>query len=322
MIALPVPAFAGMATRTTWQPLALVVAIALLAWYLRTVREVRRAGVAWPLRRTVVFLIGIAAFGYTCCGWPEVYRRSLYWAWTAQSLALLLLVPLVLLAGQPLQLARLHSDAGVVDRVIRSRFGRLLANPLVGPALVPVLSAVLFFGPLPAWAVQWPVVGWVVQLALVAIGALIVLPLVGPDEAPSSLAVGLSLAIGSFELVLDAIPGIALRLHTTLATSYFDHRTSHRWSPAALHDQQIAGAVLWCVAEVIDLPFLLLVFRRWIRADVREAAEVDAVLEAERVARRGLVTGSSDRAADPANTDAPWWLTDPTMQRRLGPPER
>ncbi|HEV7193093.1 MAG TPA: cytochrome c oxidase assembly protein [Jatrophihabitantaceae bacterium] len=317
-MALPVPAFAGLASRTTWQPVALVVGLAIAAWYLRAARDVGRAGAPWPVRRTVVFLLGVASLLYTCCGWLEVYRRSLYWAWTGQALALLLLVPLVLLAGQPIQLARAHGGAtGLVDRVIRSRFGRIVANPLVGPALVPILCAVLFFGPLPAWVAQWSPVAWVVQLALVLVGALIVLPLVGPDDAPGSLAVGLSLAIGSFELVLDAIPGIALRLHTTLTTSYFDHRATHTWSPAALHDQQISGAVVWCVAEVIDLPFLLLVFRRWVRADVREAAEVDAVLEAERAARSGLTPGDPGAAAD-----VPWWLSDPAMQRRLGGPDR
>ena len=317
-MALPVPAFGGLVSRTTWQPLAIVVALGLVAWYLAAVRHIRRDGRTWSPRRTAVFLLGIALLLYTCCGWLEVYRHSLYWAWTTQTLTLLLVVPLVVLAGHPLQLARVrHGEHGIVDRLIRSWLGRLVANPLVGPALVPVLSAVLFFGPLPAWAVRWAAVGWIVQLALVVIGGLIVLPLVGPDEPPSSLAVGLSLAIGSFELVLDAVPGIALRLHTTLATSYFDHRTAHSWSPSPLHDQQIAGAILWCVSEVIDLPFLLLVFRRWIRADVREAAEVDAVLEAERAARSGL----DENDEDPA-TDAPWWLTDPAMQRRLGRSDR
>lgn len=317
-MALPVPAFAGLASRTTWQPVAIIAALGLAVWYLRAVGHVRRSGRAWAGRHTAVFLVGIALFTYTCCGWLEVYRRSLYWAWMSQALTLLLLVPLVLLAGRPLQLARLRTDSGLVDRLIRSRVGRMLANPLVGPALVPLLCGVLFFGPLPAWVVQWSALGWCVQVVLVVVGGFIVLPLVGPDEAPSSLAVGLSLAIGSFELVLDAVPGIALRLHTTLATSYFDHRSAHSWSPTALHDQQISGAILWCVSEVIDLPFLLLVFRRWIRADVREAAEVDAVLEAERAARAGL---DQARPAGTAQADAPWWLSDPAMQRRLGPPE-
>ena len=139
-----------------------------------------------------------------------------------------------------------------------------------------------------------------------------VLPLVGLDDDASSLAVGLSLAIGSFELVLDALPGVILRLHTGLVTDWFDHRARHAWTPDALHDQRVAGAVLWCIAEIIDLPFLVLVFRRWVRADARDAAAADAVLEAERLARHAL-PGEQDAP----DRDAPWWLTDPTMQQRL-----
>jgi putative membrane protein len=139
---------------------------------------------------------------------------------------------------------------------------------------------------------------------LLAVGALMVLPLVGLEEYASSLAVGLSLAIGCFELVIDALPGIVLRLRTHLATGWFDHRALYSWSPNALHDQRVAAAVLWCVAEIIDLPFLYLVFRRWQRADARDAAQVDAVLEAERAARG-------------ADQDQPWWLADPAMQERM-----
>jgi cytochrome c oxidase assembly factor CtaG len=317
MHALPAPAFAGLVSRSTWQPAALVLAVALAGWYLHAVRGVRLTGGTWPARRTAIFLTGLAMFVWTTCGWLEVYRTSLFWAWTAQILTLMLIVPLVILAGNPLQLARIKSgNTGWVDRFLRSAPGKLLANPLLGPALVPLLSVVLFFGPLPSWALQAAPVAWVTQLVVLAVGGLIVLPLVGPDESPSSLAVGLGLAIGSFELVLDALPGIALRLHASLVTTYFDHRAIHPWSPAALHDQQIAGATLWCVAEVIDLPFLLLVFRRWLRADARDAAEVDAVLEAERAARTGLAQPDPGHTVPHEVADAPWWLSDPAMQRR------
>ncbi|MDP9091860.1 MAG: cytochrome c oxidase assembly protein [Actinomycetota bacterium] len=317
MHALPSPAFAGVVSRTTWQPGAVIVTVVLGGWYLHAVRRFRIGGGTWPARRSATFIAGLALFAWTTCGWLEVYRTSLFWAWTAQILALMLIVPLVILAGQPLQLSRLRSGkTGWVDRFLRSTPGKFLANPLVGPALVPLLSVALFFGPLPSWAVQAAPVAWVTQVVVLAIGGLIVLPLVGPDESPSSLAVGLGLAIGSLELVLDAVPGVALRLHTTLVSTYFAHRATHPWSPAALHDQQIAGATLWCVAEVIDLPFLLLVFRRWLRADARDAAEVDAVLEAERAARTGLGQSDPGQSAPDDRADAPWWLTDPAMQRR------
>ena len=162
---------------------------------------------------------------------------------------------------------------------------------------MPILSGVLFFGPVPGWAISTPPVGWVLQLVLLVVGALMVLPLVGLDEEASSLAVGLSLAIGSFELVLDALPGVVLRLRTGLVTRWFDHRVAcTRGRPSALHDQRVAGAILWCIAEIIDLPFMFLVYRRWLRADARDAAQVDAVLEAERAARPALRDDQPRRA--------------------------
>jgi putative membrane protein len=312
--ALPSPGFTGLATQWAVQPLAILLAALAAAWYLRCVRRLTATAPGWPVRRSILFAIGLVLFLWTTCGFLQAYASSLYWVWSTQTLSLFLFVPFILLSGQPLQLARTHSGrGGAVDRFLRSRVGRLLSNPLVGPALVPLLSGVLFFGPLPAWAIAEPAFGWGLHIVLVAVGALILLPLVGLDDEPSSLAVGLTLAIGSFELVLDAIPGIALRMHTSLVTSYFDYRSAHPWSPSPLHDQQIAGSILWCFSEIIDLPFMLIVYRRWLRADARDAAAIDAVLDAERIARTGLP--DNDVAAN--QPDAPWWLTDPTMQHRL-----
>lgn len=309
-LALPYPsAITPVFTAWTWQPLAIAAAALLTGWYARSVRRERAAGRSWPTSRIALFAVGIALLVWSTCGFAGAYLSSLFWVWTSQQLALLLVVPYFLVAGGPLRFAGPR-----LRRVLDSRFVRALANPLVGPALVPLLSVVLFFGPLPGWSIAVPAVGWIEQLVVVAIGAVIVLPLADSDRQPkTSLAVGLSLAIGSFELVLDAVPGFALRLHRTLSTTFFDHRLLHDWSPTGIHDQQTAGTVLWCVAELLDLPFLVLVFRLWLKADARDAAEVDAVLEAERAAR-----GSSESELGVEGPrDVPWWLTDPAMQERL-----
>lgn len=322
-LALDPPSPTAAFTQWTFQPMAVVIA-ALLIVYLLGVRRFQTRERSWPNGRTAVFVLGLATLGWTTCGFPQVYGSSLYWVWTTQTLVLWLAVPIIVLFGRPVQLARaVAPHAGLIDRVLGCRVARIVGNPLVGPALVPLLSAVLFFGPLPGWAIRWAPLGWVLQLVLLAVGALMVLPLVGMREEESSLAVGLALAIGCFELVLDALPGIVLRLRNTVATSWFAERDLHSWTPNALHDQHTAGAVLWCVAEIIDLPFLVLVYRRWLRADARDAARVDAVLEAERTARRGLerhardtVTETQD-APNPVERDVPWWLNDPAMQERL-----
>lgn len=306
----------------TPHPLMIAVSVVLAVGYVAGLRRLRRAGVHWPASRTVTFATGLALLVWTGCGFLAAYASSTYWAWTTRVLVLWLVLPIVLLSGRPVELARAAGRGARVDRFLRSRPARVIANPLVGPALVPALSAVLFFGPVAGWSIGVAPFGWVLDVLLLVIGALMVLPLVGLDGEASSLAVGLSLAIGSFELVLDALPGIVLRLHATIATSWFAHRDLQSWSPQPLRDQQVAGAILWCVAELIDLPFLVLVFRRWLRADARDAARVDAVLEAERAARRALAGDPSGAGveAPPAPSverDIPWWESDPAMQERL-----
>jgi cytochrome c oxidase assembly factor CtaG len=313
---LPAPTVSGLVAHWSVQPVAVIALVGLVGWYSYAVRAYRTAGNAWPASRVVTFWIGIVLAVWTTCGFPQAYAHSLFWIWTAQQLGLLLIMPAVILGGGPLELARRRGgDDGWVQRFVDSGPVRALANPLIGPALIPLASVVLFFGPVPGWAIGNTVFGWVLPLLVFAVGGLVVLRLIGLQSTPSSLAVGLALAIGSFELVIDAVPGIALRLHRTTSTTYFHHRLFHTWAQGPVHDQQLAGSILWCVAELVDLPFLVLVFRQWLRADARDAAEVDAVLEAERI-----VVASPERPAgsepEPAR-DLPWWVSDPSMQNRL-----
>jgi cytochrome c oxidase assembly factor CtaG len=317
IVALDRPGPASGFSAWTPQPVAIVLLAALVAGYGFLLRRAGRA--APPRWRVGVFAFGVLLLAWTSCGFPAVYSDALYWVRTVQTLLLWLVVPILLLSGRPVQLARRLPTAGPrIDGVLRARPCQVIANPIVGPALVPVLAFVLFFGPVPAWAVRFTWFDWLLQLVLLGIGALMVLPLAGLAEEASSLAVGLSLAIGSFELVLSALPGVLLRLRTGVATSWFDFRDSYAWTPDALHDQRVAGAILWCVAQLINLPFLVFVYRRWLRADARDAAEVDAVLEAERAARQALPEAGD---AVPDDRDAPWWLSDPAMQRRLRRPD-
>lgn len=311
--ALPALTPGALVAAWTWQPLALAGVVALAGWYAVGLRRLRARGGRWPAGRTLTFVLALVLVVWTTCGFPQAYGRSLYWVWTSQYLALLLLLPVLVLAGGPLHLARaLSGGRGRVDRALASRPLRIVGNPLIAPLLVPVLSAVLFFGPLPGWAVSTPAVGWLLQVVVLLVGAVMALPLAGVDEGASSLAVGLALAIGSFELVLDALPGIVLRLRRSLSTSFWAHAAPLPGALAPLRDQQRAGAILWGVAELLDLPFIVVLFLRWVRADARDAAAIDAVLEAERVAR-----GPRPDAPDAEVADAPWWLSDPAMQERL-----
>lgn len=292
-----------MFTQWTAQPLALLAILVLALAYAHGVRRLDRP---WPVNRTVIFALGLALLLWTTCGFPGVYNSALFWVWTTQLLVLWLVVPIVLLFGHPIQLARaVAGPGGRPDRILASRPVRLVATPYLSPALVPILSFGIFFGPLPGWAVAVPPVGWVLQLVLVALGAGMALWLIGlDDDKVTTLAAGMALGIGMFELVIDAIPGIIMRLNDNILSTFFDQRDTFAWTREAIADQRTAGAVLWFIAELLDLPFLVLAYRRWRRIDEKDAARIDTVLEAERVARG-------------AETDEPWWLSDPAMTSRL-----
>jgi len=264
-----------------------VIAAAYLVGWFRAAAADRPAPI-----RAVWFLLGLAMLGASCAGPVAARAGGSYTWWLSQGLLLLLVVPIPLVAGQPGRL---------FPRRRRLPPFRLPLAPAWSALAVPVVAAAAFFGPVAGWAAASQVGTVAIQLALLVIGLLIALPLVRPDRGVSSLAIGVALVVGVFELLLDAVPGIVLRLSTHQVTGWFTG--AHR--PFALADQQRAGAVLWTVAELLDLPFLVLLFVRWLRADETEAAAEDVVL-AEQLART------------PADQpDRPWFLDDPRLRDRF-----
>ena len=353
--ALPPLSGSGLLTHYSLDPLVLLAVLGAAFWYFRGLHRLTRSrpsarlrqparprsgnatrprsgqsarprsgAASWPRRRTASFVAGLVLTVWVSCGPLQAYYPSLFWVWTTQILTLLLVAPILLVAGQPVELDR-RLGGGVLSRIVASPVAGVVGSPFLGPALIPVLSAGLFFGPLPGWCVQSPPLAWLVALVVIAVGSVIVLPALDVREVRTSVVVGLALTVGFFELLLDAIPGIVLRLQTHRASTFFDQRHRHSWSPGWLHDQQLAGAVLWTVAEVLDLPFLIVLFLRWHRTDVREAGAVDAVLDAEQIVRsaaRGSnpadAAGTASVTGDPPADDVePWWWSDPVMRERM-----
>lgn len=310
----PVAAPTAAALLTDWRPdyLVIAVVVALGVGYGRTRLLAARRGLDWPLHRDVLFGMGLVALVWTSNGFPEARGFQLMWVWMVQQLLLLLIVPVILLSAQPLSLARMvHGDRALPLRLRDAGPLRLLGNPLVGPVLVPVLCLLLVFGGLGAFSLQSVLAGGAVHLLLLLAGALVALPLVSTDDERTSLAVGLSLGVGFVELILDAFPGIVLRFQTHVVLVHFA-LARPAFAPVGIDDQHIAGGILWVVAEVLDLPFLILAATRWIKADAREAAGIDAQLDA-----RQHWAEDGTAVAAPV-VERPWWLDDPELRGRFG----
>lgn len=296
--------------------------IVLVAGYLVGVRRVRRRGLPWPPARVVAWGVGVLVLLVACNGWVGAHAHTMFWDYTVQVLALLLLAPGLLAAGRPLALAVDASStptaAATVLRAARSRPVRWATTPVLGPLVIPAVLGAVFFTPLLTASLTRPAVAAGVRVGLLAVGFIVALGLVGDglgDE--SSAALGIAVAVGVVELLADAVPGIVLRLRTQLLAGPYWTALPRPHGPSPLADQRFAGAVLWFVAEAADLPVLVLLVRRWIRADAEDAERIDAELD-----RRSLPPIDAAATAPPPVLQ-PWWETDPErlrghpMHRRL-----
>lgn len=293
----------------TWNLPVLILSALLLGGYAVAVHRVRASGLDWPWRRVAAWAAGVAAVLAVTVDGVGRYAGVLLWVFTLQVLVLLLLAPVLLCYGRPLALAAdaLSARQGIrLLRVAGSWPVRVLTAPLLGPLLVPAVLAAVYFTPLLDLALERRSVAEVLQVLLVAVGLVIAVGLVGDGtERESALALGASVAIGLVEFLTDAVPGMVIRLSTHPIAGAGWSGLHRPWGPTPLHDQQRAGALLWFVAEAADLPFLVILLRRWIRADERDAAAIDHALDLR------YATPASPEPADDAQLSRPWWETDP-----------
>jgi cytochrome c oxidase assembly factor CtaG len=316
----PAPAVAGAFTQWQVAVLPILVAVAALVLYLAGLRSVRARGGTWSTARALTFVVpGVGSYVVVTLGFLGVYSPYLRWAFAGQAALLLLIVPVLLALGRPVALARKAlSDDGVrrLDRFVESRLMRMIVHPVGGPAVL-LAVLMLFLSPLPNLTRTHAVALAIVQVLLPVLGFLVVSPVAAGEEPVASTTMAIGFFIAFFELIADALPGILLRLHEGVIGGSAALAVRPPWLPSPLRDQQLAGDVLWFLGEAIDLPFLAWLVVRWIRADAREAATIDARLDAEQAARTasahpGATTGTAPApggrpAAPEPELMRPWW---------------
>jgi putative copper resistance protein D len=260
--------------------------------------------------RAVSWIAGIAVLLVATCGWAGVYGQTLIVAFTTQFLLLLLVVPLLLAWGRPISLAARTLPppwGGRASRIVTGPVGSVVTHPAVAPLLVPVVTFGVFFTPVLQNVLLHKGTLQALRLALVLAGFLFALPLSGEDGALSSLGVMLGLFVGLVELIVDAVPGFTWRYKHNVFAPAWVAKVGRPWPPTPIHDQHLAANVLWIVAELLDLPFVALTFRRWVKVDEQEARRVDAALDARRAPAPIGPTAAAQ--VDDDGMETPWWET-------------
>lgn len=280
---------------TAWsldRPVAAVVLVLAVGYLLL----VRRARGPWPWTRTAWFLgAGLGSLVLVTMSFLGTYDRVLLWPLACQDVLLMTVVPVGLTLGRPVALVQ----AAFPHRPRRSRLGRLLAFPLVGSVLaVGVLLAVYTTG-WDAARLDSPALLQATRLLLVVLGCAFLWPLLGVDEGTGSTSYPVRALVAFVDGLLDAVPGLAVlgTGHVIAAAHYAAvGRTYGR-------DQQVGGAAMVALSELVGLPALLVLLVQWVRSDARQAEVVDARLDARTDARPAP-------AVDGPVLERPWWETD------------
>jgi cytochrome c oxidase assembly factor CtaG len=264
---------------------AIAVALVIAVLYGLGVITIRRRGESWSgLLVAAFYLLGIGAFLAVNLGFLGVYSHDLRWAFSTRTALLLFVSPALLALGRPVTLARKTlGERGVarLDRFMDSRAIKFLGNAVVEP-FVTVLIFAVFLTPI-AGALRLSPIGQAgVTILIPAIGLLLVLPLIEYSERRTAFFVTVEFLLAFVALIIDAIPGILIRLSGTVLDGLGMAAGAHPfWFPHPLRDQQLSGDLLWFIAELADVPVLIILFVRWSRVDRREAKSYDDLSDEE-----------------------------------------
>lgn len=295
---------------------ALAVVLLLGTAYAYGVRCRRRAGERWPVWRTAAFyVLGLGTLVFATMSSLAVYDQVLFWPAAVQNILLDLFAPLGLALGDPLALA---APTGLLNRAATSRVARALTYPLVSSMLVLASELTIYFTPYFATALGNPAVRQLMHLQLLVTGCLFVLPMLSRQELlPSWCSHPVRAALVFFDGLFDSVPGIVVMTSGTLVAGHWYSTHPRTWGPSVQHDQMLGGGLMLTLAELVALPFLLLIFLEWWRAEREKTAVLDAHLDREAAAvlpptPPAPALPAAPAAAAPAipETTRPWWETD------------
>lgn len=274
---------------TDWgiDPLPFVLTVWIVGLYLVGVAVLRRRGDAWPIGRTLAFVVaGMGSFFFATASGIGRYDTTLISVHMVQHMILSMLVPLSLALGAPVTLA-LRTLPPRPRRwllaVLHSRVAKVLSFPPLTFLLYVISPWALYFSGWYAASLASPFVHEMMHVHLVTVGALFFWPLMGIDPLPGRVGYPFRVLLTVMTLPFHAFLGVTIMGQTTLLGE--EHYLALRegpmasWLPPALEDQHLAGGILWGAGDLIGLVFFVVLFVQWVRSSMKEAVREDRRLD-------------------------------------------
>lgn len=264
-------------------------ALVLAAFYLRGVIRLRRGGVAWPVGRTIAWLLGCFVILFATSSGFGRYAPAMFSVHMQTHMMLSMLAPILLVMGAPMTLAlRAIKPAGKdappgprewILALVHSPVSRALTNPVV--ALVLFVGSFyglylsgLFDSALPEhWA------HLLMNAHFLLVGYLFYWPVISIDPAPRKLPHLARLGLVFASMPFHAFFGVILMSMQTVVGEQFYRGLALPWNADLLADQRLGGGIAWASGEIPLLVVLIALLVQWARADDREARRTDRRLD-------------------------------------------
>ncbi len=287
---------------SSWANIEWVPAIAILAtaaWYLLGVRTLHRRGDAWPVGRTVSFILGgLGTITVATEGPLAAYDTTLLSVHMVQHMLLSMVAPIFLALGAPITLA-LRTFRGRLHRALmwflHSTYMKVLAFPLVSGAIYVINPWALYFTgyyPLTLRNVWWHDFN---HLHFIIVGCVWIFSLIGVDPMPR-MGYPMRMLADFITMPFHAFLGITIMGQQTLIAGDWYLSLGRAWGLSPAADQQLAGGILWVAGELVSIILFIALAVQWARASDREARRIDRQLdreEAERAARAAAAAGDA-----------------------------
>jgi cytochrome c oxidase assembly factor CtaG len=303
--ASPLHPLLGTPLLTAWQLDAIAVAVLVLAaaGYVTAIALAARRtpGTHWPVQRSAAFFAGLVVCGYATNGSIAVYDQVLFSAHMAGHLALVMVAPALLAAGQPLTLALAAASPerrARIERIARGRIVSLLTAPpvalaayaavIVGSHLTGLMDTIMRN----TWA------GQVEHLVYVLVGYQFFVLIVGDEPIRWRLASPVRWLLLAIAMAVDTFTGIVL-MQGTRAVAMLPSELDIN----PLSDTRTGGAIMWFGGDAIMAVIMVALVVAWLRT-VDRAPAATGWLEQARSATFAEHTGSSVDAVDDADDRA------------------
>jgi len=288
-----------------WPPVVTIAVVIVGLLWVRAIRQVAREhpGNPYPRRRTVSLVAAFALLLLALQSGLERYDTTLFSMHMIQHLILLFPVPILLLQAGPVTLLlRVASPRWRARalRVLQSRVVGVISHPLVGWTLLVAVMWGTHLSILFDAALEDPFIHDMEHMLYLSTALLFWAPIFSVDPIRHRLRGGGALVYLIAQMPQNSFLGVAIMWSTT--TLYPHYATLQRaWGPTPLEDQQLAGAIMWLVGDVLFLAAIFAVLAALAKAEDRPESRYDQAQTAAAIAeirRREVLLAERKRSEE------------------------